>query len=129
MRLLAVGDIHGYRDKLIALMDLVAPTHKDRVVFLGDYVDRGPDSPGVIEYLIEFKEKFPKTIYLGGNHEHLLLGVLQFEGILPFPNRKKDYTRIGEVPSFEYKPGPAFIRNGGDITVRQYGGDLLDIPR
>jgi len=129
VRLLAVGDIHGYLDKLTALMEMVAPTQEDRVVFLGDYIDRGPDTPGVIEYLIGFGKKFPKTIFIGGNHDHLLLGVLQSHDIIPFVNRAKKYKRIGEVPVFDYTPGPAFIRNGGFRTVRQYGGDLLDIPR
>ncbi|NIN36042.1 MAG: hypothetical protein GTO60_13480, partial [Gammaproteobacteria bacterium] len=51
-RLLAIGDIHGCLDQLQELLRHVRPTHEDRVIFLGDYVDRGPDSASVIEFLI-----------------------------------------------------------------------------
>lgn len=75
-RWLAVGDIHGCLAQLAALMELVGPTVADRVVFLGDYVDRGPDSSGVIDYLIEFAEAFPETVFLRGNHEQMFLDYL-----------------------------------------------------
>ena len=45
-RLLAIGDIHGYTVALKSLLDSVAPTESDTVVFLGDYVDKGPDVSG-----------------------------------------------------------------------------------
>ena len=45
-RLLAIGDIHGCRDHLQGLLERVAPSETDRLVLLGDYVDRGADSPG-----------------------------------------------------------------------------------
>jgi len=76
-RLLAVGDVHGYRDKLEMLMDKVKPTGDDQVVFLGDLIDRGPDSKGVLEYVLEFCRTFPKTVVLRGNHEDLLLHSLK----------------------------------------------------
>ena len=75
-RWLAVGDIHGCLAQLTTLMGLVKPTAADRVVFLGDYVDRGPDSAGVIEYLIEFAAAFPETVFLRGNHEQMFLDYL-----------------------------------------------------
>ena len=76
-RLLAVGDIHGYREKLERLIDKVKPTEKDQVVFLGDLIDRGPDSKGVMEYVLNFCRHFPKTVVLRGNHEDLLLQSLK----------------------------------------------------
>jgi len=75
-RWLAVGDIHGCLAQLTELMELVKPTSADRVVFLGDYVDRGPDSAGVIDYLIEFAAVFPETVFLRGNHEQMFLDYL-----------------------------------------------------
>ena len=75
-RWLAVGDIHGCLAQLTELMERVKPTSADRVVFLGDYVDRGPDSAGVIDYLIEFAAVFPETVFLRGNHEQMFLDYL-----------------------------------------------------
>lgn len=75
-RLLAVGDIHGCRDLLQQLMQQVAPSAEDQVVFLGDYIDRGPDSRGVIDYLLEFRQRWPQTVFLKGNHEAMFLDFL-----------------------------------------------------
>ncbi len=75
-RLLAVGDIHGCRGLLQQLMLKVAPSADDQVIFLGDYIDRGPDSRGVIDYLLDFRERWPQTVFLKGNHEAMLLNFL-----------------------------------------------------
>ncbi|MEZ4484656.1 MAG: metallophosphoesterase family protein [Syntrophotaleaceae bacterium] len=75
-RLLAVGDIHGCLDLLRQLLEKVAPNAEDRVVFLGDYIDRGPDSRGVIDFLLEFRARWPQTVFLKGNHEAMLLDYL-----------------------------------------------------
>lgn len=131
MRLLAVGDIHGYLNKLTSLMDLVVPELDDRVVFLGDYIDRGPDSPGVIQYLIDFSKKFPRSIFLGGNHEHLLALMLHDKKLLPKPQdtligatgKVATYRCIGDIPPFNYHYADAFNQCGGRQTVEeQYGG-------
>jgi serine/threonine protein phosphatase 1 len=57
MRTLAIGDIHGCRRALSTLLDAVKPKKNDQLVFLGDYVDRGPDSPGVINTLLNLAAK------------------------------------------------------------------------
>jgi serine/threonine protein phosphatase 1 len=75
-RLLAVGDIHGCLDHLERLMARVEPTSADRIVFMGDYIDRGPDGKGVIDYLIDFGGRFPETVFLKGNHEAMFLDFL-----------------------------------------------------
>ena len=72
MRTLAVGDIHGSTACLDALLDAVKPRRADRLVFLGDYVDRGPDSRGVIERLIALK-KSHDVVCLRGNHELMMM--------------------------------------------------------
>ena len=68
MRTLAFGDIHGCYDSLVALWDEVEPTSKDTIIFLGDYVDRGPHSKQVIDFLLEKMEGL-SLIRLTGNHE------------------------------------------------------------
>jgi len=75
-RLLAIGDIHGCLDLLQTLIEQVAPTPEDRMVFLGDYIDRGPYSRGVIDFLLILRQKLPNSIFLKGNHEAMLLDYL-----------------------------------------------------
>src|SRR5262249_765311 len=72
-RLLAIGDVHGCLTALDPLLGFVRPTPDDQVVFLGDYVDRGPDSRGVLERLVELK-RMRQVVCLRGNHEIMMLG-------------------------------------------------------
>jgi serine/threonine protein phosphatase 1 len=67
-RTLAIGDIHGCLAPLEHLWRAVGPAPEDRVVFIGDYVDRGPDSKGVIDFLIDLPPELDVT-FLSGNHE------------------------------------------------------------
>ena len=76
MRLIAIGDIHGHLDKLLDLIDQIQPTIDDQLVFLGDYIDRGPDSKGVLDYLMVLQQQHPETVFLRGNHEQLILDAL-----------------------------------------------------
>lgn len=72
-KIFAIGDIHGHLDKLVALIDKISVDFEhDRLIFLGDYVDRGPNSYGVVEYLIELKKKCSRCVFLKGNHEYML---------------------------------------------------------
>jgi serine/threonine protein phosphatase 1 len=95
-RLLAVGDIHGRLDLLGKLVRQVAPTPDDQVVFLGDYIDRGPEARGVIEFLLAFQRELPRSVFLEGNHEAMLL----------------DYHE-GRNRLF-------YIINGGGVTLASY---------
>jgi len=72
MRTLVIGDIHGCNAALTALLKLVEPGPEDRLIFLGDYIDRGPSSKEVIETLLELK-KSGSPIFLRGNHEVMIL--------------------------------------------------------
>lgn len=72
MRTLAVGDIHGCSAALDALLAGVQPTPDDLLVFLGDYVDRGPDSKGVIDRLLALHQTH-RVVCLRGNHELMML--------------------------------------------------------
>nr|WP_294522673.1 metallophosphoesterase [uncultured Rhodopila sp.] len=79
-RVYAVGDIHGHRDKLAALHTLIAadlrsrPTGSAVVLHLGDYIDQGPDSAGVVEFLLA-GQGIP-AVNLLGDHERMLLDAL-----------------------------------------------------
>ena len=76
-KIFAVGDIHGCYDKLCALMDKL-PIHmvQDQLLFIGDYIDRGPGSIEVMDYLIDLKKRTPGIIFLKGNHEDMLQNYL-----------------------------------------------------
>ena len=99
-RLFAVGDIHGCVDELGVLLGAIDPQPGDKVVFLGDYVDRGPDPKGVIDRLMELRDSGRcQTVFLRGNHEDMFLSFL------------------GEHGSH----GEAFLFNGGRATLASYG--------
>lgn len=76
MRTLAIGDIHGCSRALDLLLDRVQLQADDQVVTLGDYVDRGPDSAGVIERLIQLRRDC-RLVPLRGNHEIMMLDARQ----------------------------------------------------
>ncbi len=71
--LYAVGDIHGQLHMLEALVERVSFQEDDEVVFLGDFIDRGRDSRGVVEFLISFQKRHPRAVCLRGNHEDMFL--------------------------------------------------------
>jgi serine/threonine protein phosphatase 1 len=98
-RTFVIGDIHGCVDEVDRLVDALAPAAADTLVFLGDYVDRGPASKGVIDRLLRLRREGPRCVFLRGNHEDMFLGFL------------------GEGGAF----GEAFIANGGGHTLRSYG--------
>lgn len=75
MGMIAIGDIHGCARTLDGLLKLLSPEPDDHIIFIGDYIDRGPDSKGVIDRLIAFQDKQTCT-FLRGNHEDLFLGYL-----------------------------------------------------
>ena len=89
-RAYAVGDIHGRLDLLNLLLDTIerdmAARERRRtfIIFLGDLIDRGPDSAGVVERLRTYRNPDAKLIFLGGNHEEVLLNILGGQrGVLP----------------------------------------------
>src|SRR5258708_23141317 len=72
-RLAFIGDIHGESIRLSALLGNM---DSRRLVFLGDYVDHGPNSPGVVEILMEVANRKMNPVFLFGNHEVALLAFL-----------------------------------------------------
>jgi serine/threonine protein phosphatase 1 len=76
-RLFIVGDIHGCLDPLKRMMDKIDwRPEEDGLIFLGDYIDRGVDSKGVVDYIIEISNSSPLVQCLMGNHENILLDFL-----------------------------------------------------
>lgn len=81
-RAYAVGDIHGRLDLLEELLELIESDCAGRgkaktcIIFLGDLVDRGPQSAEVVERLRLYRPAFAKTVFLMGNHEEVLLRLL-----------------------------------------------------
>jgi serine/threonine protein phosphatase 1 len=73
-KIFAVGDIHGQDRKLGSLIErLPLDAGRDFLIFLGDYINRGPGSREVIEYLLKVEANVQNTVFLLGNHEHILL--------------------------------------------------------
>ena len=104
MRIYAVGDIHGRLDLLDRLLDLIQSDSEARgaarthLVFLGDYVDRGSDSKGVVSRLISEPPPGFTRLCLKGNHEAMLLAFLDEPGA-----------------------GVNWLHNGGNETLLSYG--------
>lgn len=89
-RTIAIGDIHGCRIAFDTLLDAIRPRAEDTIVTLGDYVDRGHDSRGVIERLVQLRGRC-RLVPLLGNHEEMLLDALND------PSQRRDWLEFGGV--------------------------------
>lgn len=99
-RLAFIGDIHGESARVSALLAKLEPRHR-RLVFLGDYIDHGPDSRAVVEVLQEMASREPDSVFLSGNHE---IGLLAFlSGKLSF----LEYAWMGGLPTIRSYLGRA----------------------
>jgi len=103
-RTIAIGDIHGCKAALDTLIAAIKPAEKDTLVFLGDYVDRGPDSRGVIEAVLAVRKQC-RAITLRGNHEVMFLDALE----------------RGSEES-------GWLQYGGAETMASYGWEIANIP-
>jgi serine/threonine protein phosphatase 1 len=77
-RTIAIGDVHGCAAALAALLATIDPRPADVIVMLGDYVNRGPDSRGVLDRLIELERRC-RLVSILGNHDQILLAALAGE--------------------------------------------------
>ena len=72
-KIFAIGDIHGCYGRLKKLMEKIPiDFSRDTLVFIGDYIDRGPHSVEVVDYLIHLQSRIPEVVFLKGNHEDML---------------------------------------------------------
>ena len=107
IRLYAIGDVHGRLDLLQDMHGLIRadidrhPTHDWRIIHLGDYIDRGPDSKGVLDFLIHASRHDPRILSLIGNHD---------DGFL-------HYLATGDTNGI-------FALHGGSDTARSYGVEV-----
>jgi len=98
-KIFAVGDIHGCYDKLAAMMKIL-PWRKeegDLLLFIGDYIDRGPKSREVVDFLVRLRQQGGEFVFLKGNHEKMLL----------------DYY-------IQQKDQMLYVANGGAETIASY---------
>ncbi len=73
-----IPDIHGCVNTLKQLVENgIQPTKEDSIYFLGDYIDRGPDGKGVIDYIMSFQEQGYDIDYLIGNHEYYCMNAFE----------------------------------------------------
>ena len=98
-RTFVIGDIHGCVTEVDRLLDTLAPDSSDTLVFLGDYIDRGPSPRAVVDRMLRLRQEGPRCVFLKGNHEDMFLGYM---------GRRGAY-------------GEAFLLNGGEATLRSYG--------
>ena len=106
-RTLVIGDIHGCLRQFDALLDTVAVTASDRLILLGDLVDRGPDSAGVVRRAIGLSARCRLSV-IRGNHEQMMI------------DARKSHAEFSD-----------WLQNGGDDTLKSYGGmrgALRDVP-
>ncbi len=104
LRVYAIGDIHGRLDLLKMLLDLITEHEAARpstcpvLIFMGDYIDRGPDSRGVIDLLVHGLPQRFEQVFLRGNHEDMMLRIF---------NHPEHFD--------------VWAMNGGLATARSYG--------
>lgn len=102
-RIIAIGDIHGCSLALEAIIEAIDPTEDDAIITLGDYVDRGPDTPGVLNRLIALR-RHCRLYPLLGNHDQIMMAAV-----------------LGQVEP------RLWMQMDGDKTVEAYGS-IRDIP-
>lgn len=104
-RIFAIGDIHGCHEKLTRMLArLPYNASRDTLVFLGDYIDRGPQASEVISLICRLRREGGRVVALLGNHEHLLL----------------EFNRSGDKALLPY-----LRQQGIELTLASYGAATL----
>lgn len=123
-RIIAIGDVHGCAEEFAELLEAIAPSKKDRLIQLGDLINRGPDSRGVIELAREYKVEA-----ILGNHELRVLRALKERQ----PTQLKDYD-LPTIQQLHHKDWqyleqlPEHIYLKKEKTVCVHGGFLPKMP-
>lgn len=106
-RVLAIGDVHGMYEKLIKLMDKIRfNPDEDLLIFLGDYIDRGPDPGRCLQYIFALQQQYPDVVVcLMGNHEVMMSSY--------FMQKRGSYNNL----IVDY--AGSWLDNGGLETLKQ----------
>jgi serine/threonine protein phosphatase 1 len=104
MRYLAISDIHGCFTALETLANFARFDRDDVVITLGDYVDKGPDTRRALDWLIDYQQR-GRLVPIRGNHDIMMLGAR---------DSKKNFED--------------WFNEGGNQTLKSYGGDLKSVP-
>jgi len=109
MNIFAIGDIHGCLKQLVALQDKIFNYPKynkdeDLLLYLGDYIDRGPSSKEVINNIFQLQTEGIKSIFLMGNHEQFMIDFL--------------FNKINNLSNW--------IMNGADQTFKSYNIEIAE---
>ncbi|UCC66240.1 MAG: serine/threonine protein phosphatase [Deltaproteobacteria bacterium] len=108
-KIFAIGDIHGCLSHLERLMEEIRPLlnpQEDVLVFMGDYVDRGPNSKGVVDFILQMQGEISEVVCLKGNHEDMFL----------------DWVLNGRNYDL-------YLYNGGGSTIRSYSQEgSFEVP-
>ena len=108
-RIYAIGDVHGQAERLTRLYDLIladlasSPVRSPVILYVGDLIDRGPDSAGVLAHVLNTRSRLP-TVTLLGNHEAMLLDTLAT------PDRARGAKRAEH-----------WLGHGGEATLQSWG--------
>lgn len=127
MRLIAIGDIHGCLSAFETLLGELRPGKDDVLVTLGDYVDRGPDSSGVIDRLLGLRDE-TTLVPLLGNHDALFLEVLEGTS-----ENLRGWLSVGGVQTLESYGGKsgvpdshvAFLKSGCRLWYEPEGEQVF----
>jgi len=115
-----IPDIHGCVDTLKCLVEeLIRPARYDEIYLLGDYIDRGPDSKGVIDYIRALQQDEYTVIPLKGNHEDFMVELYDAE----------IHARTSWLFNFAKRKRKAWNNIGGKETLHSFGvPHLKDVP-
>lgn len=104
MRKIAIGDIHGCAHTFKKLIEKVELGQRDELILLGDLIDRGPDSKGVLDEILRLRKKGQKVVLVKGNHEEMMLNA-----------------------HIDFMVKNRWLNSGGRMALASFGGVNLDL--
>lgn len=110
MKRYAISDIHGCLTTFTTLLHTLKLTKEDELYLLGDLIDRGPNSKGVMDHVMQMMEDGYKVTVLMGNHEHMFLQAI--DETIPY--------------CWDWRRYQNWIKNGGVTTMFNFGYNRID---
>lgn len=137
MKQYAISDIHGCLKSFKALLKTLDYSKDDELYLLGDYMDRGPDSKGVVDYIWQLQSEGYQVYCIRGNHDHIVLdaaNIAEWEGSWLYHGGRQTLasfgiTRANELPKTYldfFRNLPYFINVGKYILV--HAGLNFNLP-